>query len=94
MPGENLDKLSRQELRQLRDIVRKEYGLKEGLTKEMVHQFLTDRECDKLIDALLPSTVEALRENGESAGFLNSKKFFLPSRIVGADGKAMLKEDA
>ena len=43
MPGENLHKLSKSELNQLRGIVRKVYGKEEGLTDEMVKQFLTSR---------------------------------------------------
>ena len=93
MPGENLQKLTKGELVQLRGIVRKVYGLEEGLSIEAVKQFLTDRECDKLIDSLLPSTVEKLREMGEARGFLNQKKFFLPTKVVGLNGKALFKED-
>jgi len=93
MPGENLHKLSKSELDQLRGIVRKVYGKEEGLTDAMVKEFLTDRECDKLIDSLLPSTVEKLKEMGESRGFLSEKKFFLPTRIVGINGKPLHKED-
>ena len=93
MPGENLHKLKKSELEQLRGIVRKVYGKEEGLTDQMVKEFLTDRECDKLIDSLLPSTVESLKEMGEARGFLADKKFFLPSRIVARNGKAILRED-
>jgi len=94
MPGENLHKLSKSELDQLRGIVRKVYAREQGLTVAQVKEFYTDRECDSLIDSLLPSTVETLREMGESRGFLNSKKFFLPTKIVGLNGKAIQKEDA
>ena len=93
MPGENLHKLSKSELDQLRNIVRRVYGKEEGLTDEMVKELMTDRECDKLIDSLLPSTVEKLKEMGESRGFLSEKKFFLPTKILGANGKPILKED-
>lgn len=93
MPGENLHKLSKPELEQLRGIVRKVYGKEEGLTDAMVKEFLTDYECDKLIDSLLPSTVEKLKEMGESRGFLSEKKFFMPSRIVAANGKPIMRED-
>lgn len=93
MPGENLHKLKKAELEQLRGIVRKVYGKEEGLTDAMVKEFLTDRECDKLIDSLLPATVEKLREMGESRGFLSKKKFFMPSKIVGVNGQAILRED-
>ena len=93
MPGENLHKLKREELRVLRDIVRKVYAEEQGMTRAQVDQFYTDRECDALIDSLLPSTVEKLREMGESRGFLNDKKFFLPTAIVGLNGKALDKED-
>ena len=93
MPGENLHKLSKSELKQLRAIVRKVYGKEEGLTANQVREFYTDRECDKLIDSLLPGTVEKLKEMGESRGFLSEKKFFMPSAIVGMNGKALIRED-
>jgi len=93
MPGENLHKLNKAELDQLRGIVRKVYGREEGLTEDMVKQFLTDYECDKLIDSLLPTTVETLREMGESRGFLNQKKFFLPTKLVTAKGDFIMSED-
>ena len=93
MPGENLHKLRKSELEQLRGIVRKVYGKEEGLTDEQVLAFLTDRECDKLIDSLLPATVESLKEMGEARGFLSEKKFFLPSKIIGMNGSAILRED-
>jgi len=93
MPGENLHKLSKSELKQLRAIVRKVYGKEEGLTPNQVREFYTDRECDKLIDSLLPGTVEKLKEMGESRGFLSEKKFFMPSAIVGMNGKALIRED-
>jgi len=93
MPGENLHKLSRSELDELRGIVRKVYGKEQGLTDEMVKQFLTDYECDKLIDSLLPATVETLKEMGEARGFLTKKRFFLPSRIEGMNGKPIMRED-
>lgn len=93
MPGENLQKLSKSELQQLRDIVRRVYGREEGLTQAMVEELLTDYECDKLIDSLLPSTVETLKEMGESRGFLSKKKFFLPTKVVGLNGKPIMRED-
>jgi hypothetical protein len=93
MPGENLHKLKKHELDQLRGIVRKVYGKEEGLTEQQCKEFFTDRECDKLIDSLLPSTVETLKEMGESRGFLSEKKFFMPSRIVAPNGKPLLRED-
>jgi hypothetical protein len=93
MPGENLHKLKKSELKQLRGIVRRVYGREEGLTEAMCKQFLTDRECDKLIDSLLPSTVNTLKEMGESRGFLAEKKFFMPSRIVNQNGSPILRED-
>lgn len=93
MPGENLHKLSKSELQQLRDVVRRVYGREEGLTQAMVEQFLDDRECDKLIDSLLPGTVEKLKEMGESRGFLSQKKFFMPTKIVNQNGSPILKED-
>jgi len=94
MPGENLHKLTKAELQQLRDIVRKVYAREEGFTVEQTKAFFTDRECDKLIDALLPSTVDKLKQMGESRGFLSQKKFFLPTQIVGLNGKRIMKEDA
>ena len=93
MPGENLHKLSKSELNQLRGIVRKVYAKEQGLTVNQCREFYTDRECDKLIDSLLPGTVEKLKAMGESRGFLASKKFFLPSKIVAANGAAIFKED-
>jgi len=93
MPGENLHKLNKSELDELRGIVRKVYGKEQGLSDEMVKQFLTDYECDKLIDSLLPSTVEKLKEMGESRGFLAKKRFFLPSRVVAMNGKPIMRED-
>ena len=93
MPGENLHKFSKSELDQLRGIVRKVYAKEEGFTDEQVKHFYTDYECDKLIDALLPSTVETLKEMGESRGFLTKKRFFLPGKILGSDGKPIMRED-
>ena len=93
MPGENLHKLSKSELNQLRGIVRKVYAKEEGLTDAQVNEFYTDRECDKLIDSLLPSTVDTLKAMGESRGFLSEKKFFLPAKIVGLNGKQIMRED-
>ena len=93
MPGENLHKLSKSELKQLRNIVRKVYGREEGLTKAQCKEFYTDRECDKLIDSLLPGTVERLKEMGEARGFLSKKKFFMPSKIVDMNGAAIFRED-
>jgi len=93
MPGENLQKLDKSELDVLRNIVRKVYASEQGLTIAQVKEFYTDRECDSLIDSLLPSTVEKLKEMGESRGFLSSKKFFLPTKILAANGKTFMKED-
>lgn len=93
MPGENLHKLSKSELDQLRGIVRKVYGREEGLTEAQCKAYFTDRECDKLIDSLLPDTVEKLKEMGEARGFLSKKRFFLPSKIVAQNGKPILRED-
>ena len=93
MPGQNLQKLNKSELQQLRDIVRKVYGREEGMTAEQTKAFFDDRECDKLIDSLLPSTVEALKEIGSARGFISKKRFFLPSRIVGINGKSLMRED-
>jgi len=93
VPGENLQKLNKSELAQLRGIVRKVYGEEQGYTPEMMKVMMTDRECDKLIDSLLPATVETLKEMGESKGFLTKKRFFLPSKIVNGSGKAIMRED-
>ena len=93
MPGENLHKLSKSELDQLRNIVRRVYGREEGLTEQMCKELLTDRECDKLIDSLLPSTVETLKEMGESRGFLSKKRFFMPSKVLDQHGKPLMRED-
>ena len=94
MPGENLHKLTKAELQQLREIVRKVYAREQGFTVEQTRTFFHDYECDKLIDSLLPSTVEALKEMGESRGFLSDKKFFLPTKIMGLNGKRLMKEDS
>ena len=93
MPGENLHKLNKSELKQLRNIVRKVYAKEQGLTIEQVKHFYDDRECDKLIDSLLPDTVERLKKMGEARGFLSKKKFFMPSKIVGLNGKGIQRED-
>ena len=93
MPGENLQKLNKSELAQLRGIVFKVYALEQGLSPEEAKASWDERECDKLIDSLLPSTVEKLKEMGESRGFLSKKKFFLPSKIVAANGSPILRED-
>jgi hypothetical protein len=93
MPGENLHKFSKSELKQLRDIVRQVYAREEGMTIEQTKAFFTDYECDKLIDSLLPSTVETLKEMGEARGFLSKKRFFLPSKIVAQNGKPIFRED-
>lgn len=93
MPGENLHKLNKSELAQLRLIVRQVYAREQGLTEAQAKHAWTNRECDKLIDSLLPGTVEKLKEMGEARGFLAKKKFFLPSKIVAANGKPILRED-
>lgn len=93
MPGENLQKLNKSELSVLRGIVRKVYAAEHGMSIEDIKVSWTDRECDKLIDSLLPGTVEKLKEMGESRGFLSKKKFFLPSKIVAANGSPILRED-
>ena len=94
MPGENLQKLNKSELAQLRGIVLKVYALEQGMSIEEAKVSWDERECDKLIDSLLPETVEKLKEMGESRGFLANKKFFLPTKIVGLNGKRIMKEDA
>ena len=93
MPGENLQKFSKEELDVMRNIVRKVYAQEQGFTIEQVKVFYTDRECDSLIDSLLPSTVEKLKEMGEARGFLSTKKFFLPTKILAANGKTIMRED-
>jgi len=93
VPGENLQKLNKSELAQLRGIVRKVYAQEQGMSIEEAKVSWDDRECDKLIDSLLPATVERLKEMGESRGFLTSKKFFLPGKILDHNGKAIMKED-
>ena len=92
MPGENLHKLSKAELRELRRIVRKVYGEEQGLSPEAAKQAFDDRECDKLIDSLLPETVERLNERGIQSGFVERKKFFTRSRIIGMNGQPILKD--
>ena len=93
MPGENLHKLTKSELRELRRLVRKVYGENEGLTPEQAAQAWDDRECDKLIDSLLPSTVESLKEIGISSNWVSKKRFFLPSQITDQFGKPLMRED-
>jgi len=93
VPGENLQKLNKSELAQLRGIVRKVYAQEQGMKIEEIAEVWTDRECDKLIDSLLPGTVEKLKEMGESRGFLSKKKFFLPGKILNQNGSPFLKED-
>lgn len=92
MPGENLQKLSKEELHELREVVKRVYFYDQGWTKAQVKQFIDDRELDKLIDSLIPDTVEKLREQGLARGFISKKKFFIPSKIVGLNGKPVLKE--
>lgn len=93
MPGENLHKLNKSELRELRRIVRKVYGEEEGLTKEQAQQCFTDRECDKLIDSLLPSTIEELSEIGIKSRWVQRKKFFMPSKIIKPNGNPFYTSD-
>lgn len=93
MPGENLQKLNKSELNQLRNSVRRIYAREEGCSIEAIKEFWTDRECDKLIDSLLPGTIEKVQEMGVARGFLSKKKFFLPSKIVGLNGAAIMRED-
>jgi hypothetical protein len=93
VPGENLQKLNKSELSQLRLIVRQVYAREQGLSEEEAKVGWDDRECDKLIDSLLPGTVEKLKEMGEARGFLSKKKFFLPGKIVNQNGSPFLKED-
>lgn len=93
MPGENLQKLSKEELDQLRLIVRRVYFADQGMTEEQMKRYVSDRECDKLIDSLLPNTVEQLREQGLARNFISRKKFFMPSKIVGMNGRPIMRED-
>ncbi len=93
MPGQNLHKLTKSELKQLRAIVYRIYGREQGLTEKDCQYVMTDRECDKIIESLLPETVERLHEMGESRGFLSAKKFFLPSTIVAINGAKIMRED-
>ena len=93
MPGENLQKLNKSELAQLRGIVRKVYATEQGMSIEEAKVSWDDRECDKLIDSLLPSTVEKCREQGIAKGFIGKKKFFLPSKLIGLNGKNIMRED-
>ncbi len=93
MPGQNLQKLSKEELEQLRTCVRKIYFADSGFTAERMREVFDDRECDKLIDSLLPDTVEKLRAQGIKSGFISRKKFFLPAGIYGLNGKMITRED-
>ena len=79
---------------ELRRIVRRVYGEEQGMTPEVAAQAFTDRECDKLIDSLLPDTVEKLKERGIDSGFVKKKRFFLPSKIIGLNGKKIMRKDA
>lgn len=92
MPGENLHKLSVEELEELRKIVRRVYFADQGMTEEQMAEHVDDREVDKLIDSLLPETVEKCREIGIARGFISKKKFFLPTGIVGINGKMIHRE--
>lgn len=91
MPGENLHKLTTAELRELRRIVRKVYGEQQGMTREQAEQAFDDRECDKLIDSLLPETVEELHKIGIQSKWVESKQFLKPSIIVGLNGDPILR---
>jgi len=93
VPGENLQKLTKPELQELRRIVRKVYGEEQGLSREAAAQAFDDRECDKLIDSLLPSTVEKIKQIGIESKWVKKKRFFLPSVIRALNGKAILRED-
>jgi hypothetical protein len=93
MPGENLHKLTKNELRELRRIVRRVYGQEQGLTPEQAAQCFDERECDKLIDSLLPDTVEKLKQRGIESNWVSKKRFFLPSRITDQFGKPLMRED-
>lgn len=90
MPGQNLQKLSKEELKELRGIVRKLYF--QDMPEAAKKHLLTNRECDKLIDSLLPETIEKCREQGMAKNFIKKKKFFFQSKILAANGKAILKD--
>jgi len=90
VPGENLQKLTKAELKELRLIVKRIYYSGAG-PRELAA--ITNRELDSLIDSFLPSTVEKCKEMGEAKGFISSKNFFLPSRIVNGSGKPIMRED-
>lgn len=92
MPGENLQKFNKEELDEMRMIVRRVYFKDQGYTDEQLREYVDDRECDKLIDSLLPSTVEKLREQGLAQGYIARKKFFMPTKIVDPTGKPFQRE--
>ncbi len=89
MPGENLQKLNKEELTELRKIIRKIYF--KDSTPEELKIVATDRECDKLIDSLLPSTIDECRKVGLAKSFIRKKKFFIASKILDVNGRAILK---
>lgn len=91
MPGENLQKLNKSELTQLREIVRRIYF--KDFTEEEKKVVATDYHCDQLIDSLLPETIEQCKEIGSAKGFIGKKKFFLPSKILAKNGNPILCED-
>lgn len=90
MPGENLQKLNKAELRELRVIIRRIYF--KDFNKEELKIIATDRECDKLIDSLLPEVIEKCKEIGAAKNFISKKRFFLPSKILDKNGKPLFRE--
>ena len=85
MPGENLHKLTKSELKELRRVVRRVYF--RDFPKQLQKERIDDKEVDKLIDSLLPDTVEKLREMGIQSGFVERKKLVGASPIVDASGQ-------
>ena len=92
MPGENLHKFTKEELEEMRRVVRQVYFKDQGLTDEQMREYVTDYECDKLIDSLLPRTIDALREQGLARNFIAKKKFFMPTPIVNTKEQRLSRE--
>ena len=87
-----LSRLTRRELRELRAIVRRVYHQELYRENPAAHaELMSDRECDKIIESILPETVEALREKGVKSGFVERKKFFGKSKILDALGQPILR---
>ena len=73
MPGENLQKLNKEELEDMRNIVRWAYFVKQGWGEREMKAVVTERELDKLIDSLNPETIDELREMGLVRGIIKPK---------------------